>query len=146
MPFHPGNVLVHPALQKLFAAFTDIAGRVEQAVLRMDESFGLAKRRDIQVSENVAQMLLRHGRAGGADRRAQHACGLAGPGTLAIRARGVINRVLEHTGDRTVVFSGDEQQALSRRDFGLQPLDGLGWVRVVVLVVQRQVADLHLLE
>ena len=82
----------------------------------------------------------------GADRSAQRACGLARPGALAIRARGVIDRVLEHTGDRTIVFSGDEQQALRRRDFSFQPLDGLGWVRVVVLVVQRQVADLQLLK
>ena len=45
-----------------------------------------------------------------------------------------------------VVFGGDEQKALGSGDFALQPLDGLGRVRIVVLVVDRQVADLYLFE
>ncbi len=58
----------------------------------------------------------------------------------------MVDCVLEHAGDRTVVFGRNEQKALGSLDFVLQPFDGLGLVRVVVLVVERQVADLHLLE
>ena len=58
----------------------------------------------------------------------------------------MVDRVLEHPGDRTVVFGGDEQQAMGSGDFALQPLDGLGRARIVVLVVERQVADLYQLE
>src|SRR5450759_3434414 len=72
--------------------------------------------------------------------------GLPRPSALAIGTRGVVDCVLEHAGDRAVVFGRNEQKALGALDFVLQPLDGLGLVRVVVLVVKRQVADLHLLE
>ena len=42
--------------------------------------------------------------------------------------------------------SRDEQEALGGPDLALQPLDGLRLVGVVILVVERQVADLHLPE
>src|ERR1035437_5835383 len=58
----------------------------------------------------------------------------------------MVDRVLEHPGNGTVVFGSDEQKTPGRSTFALQPLDRLGLVRVVVLVVKRQVADLHLLE
>ena len=35
---------------------------------------------------------------------------------------------------------------MGRPDFVFESFDGLGLVRVVILVVQRQVTDLHLLE
>ena len=63
-----------------------------------------------------------------------------------MRARSVINGVLEHTWYRTVVFGRNEQNSLSAFDFVLQPLDGLSLIRVVVLIVQRQITDLHLLK
>ena len=89
VPFHPRDVPVHPALQEFPAARTDVAVIVKQAILYLDECFGLAKRRHVQSREHVAQMLLCHGRAGGAGRSAQQPCGLADPGALAIGAREV---------------------------------------------------------
>lgn len=100
--------MIHPALQKFPATFTDVADLVEQSFLRVDECLWLAKSWHIQVSENISQMLLRHCRADRADRRAQHAWGLARPRALPIRARGVIDRVLENARDRAVVFCGDQ--------------------------------------
>jgi len=47
----------------------------------------------------------------------------------------VIDCVLEHTGDRTVVFGRDKQKAMGAGDFELQSLDGICLARVVVLVV-----------
>jgi len=56
----------------------------------------------------------------------------------------VVDRVLEHPWERTVVFGSDEQQALCGRDFGLQAADRIGGTAIVVLVVERQIADLYL--
>ena len=53
----------------------------------------------------------------------------------------MIDGVLEYPGDRSVIFGRDEQQALGGLDLILEPLDGFGLVRVVVLVVEWQVAD-----
>ena len=54
-------------------------------------------------------MLLRHRGADSADRRAQHPRGLAGPGALAVGTRGMVDRVFQHAGDRTVIFGGHKQ-------------------------------------
>ena len=113
-------------MEKGSAAGADVAGLVEQPVPDLDECFRLTQGLHVQTSEDIAQMLLRHGGAAGAGRSAQYAGGLAGPGALAIGARGMVDGVLEHAGDRAVVFGGDEQQAVGRRDAGLQPLDGFG--------------------
>ena len=91
-------------------------------------------------------MLLCHRGAGGADRHAQNARGFAFPGILAIRAGRVVDGILQNAGDGPVVFRRDEQQPPRRRDFLLDALDGLSLICVVVLIVQRQVADLELFE
>src|SRR5208283_80313 len=91
-------------------------------------------------------MLLRHGRTGSTGRDAQNTSRLACPSALTMRARSVVDGVLEYTRYRTVVFGCNEQNALGVLDFVLQSLDGLGLVRVIVLIVWRQVTDLHLLE
>ena len=50
----------------------DIAGLIEKPVLDLYEHFRLAKRRHIQVGEDVSQMLLRQGRSDLADGCAQY--------------------------------------------------------------------------
>ena len=65
MFFHPGNILIHPVLQEFFAACADVTRHVKQPFVNLDKYFGLAQCRHVQRRENVAQMLLRHGRAGG---------------------------------------------------------------------------------
>jgi hypothetical protein len=110
----------------------------------MDESFGLAECRNAQEGEDVAQMLLRHGRADDAGGSAENSGRLARPDVLASGARGVVDSVLEHAGDRAVVLRRDEHEALGARDIALQSLYGLCLVLIVVLVVQRKVADTHL--
>lgn len=60
--------------------------------------------------------------------------------------RGVVDCILEHARDRAVVFGRDEQEPSRRRDLSLQPLDGLGRARVIVLVVERQVVYPDLLK
>jgi hypothetical protein len=45
---------------------------------------------------------------------------------LAMRARSMVDGVLEHTGYRTVVFGRNEQNALGALDFIFQPFDRLG--------------------
>jgi len=59
----------------------------------------------------------------------------------ALRARGLVDRVLENAGDRAIVFGRDEQQGLGALDFVLQPENGLGPVLVVVLVLERQIIE-----
>src|SRR5450759_2587667 len=75
--FHPGDILIHPVLQKLLAAFTDVAGFVKQPLPCLDKCFGLPKCQYADGHENIAQMLLCHGRTGGAGRSTQHSSGLA---------------------------------------------------------------------
>ena len=58
----------------------------------------------------------------------------------------MVDRILENIGNRAVVLGGDEHQPAGRGDASLQPLDRFGLVRVVVLVVERQIADVQLLE
>jgi hypothetical protein len=48
-----------------------------------------------------------------------------------------IERVLQHSGDRTVVFGRDEEETARGGDLRLQTLHGLRWLSVVVLVVKR---------
>jgi hypothetical protein len=55
--FHPSDILVHPALEKCLAACSDDPGLVEQPILCVDECFWFAKRRHVQVGEDIPQML-----------------------------------------------------------------------------------------
>lgn len=74
------------------------------------------------------QLLLGKGGIGGAHRNAQYTGWFAGPGTLPVRARGVLNRVLENARNRAVVFGRDEPKNLRGLDFVFQALDRLpGW-------------------
>ena len=102
--FHPCDILVHSVLQELFAVSTEVAGLVKQPILYMNECFGLAKRRYVQICKNIAQMLLCQGRADGADRSAQNTSRLPCETVLAIRTRSVIDCVLEYAWYRAVVF------------------------------------------
>src|SRR5690606_35176882 len=64
---HPGYIPVHPVLQKTLARCADISAFIEQTFPDLNERFRLPQCRHIQVGENIAQMLLRYGRADGAD-------------------------------------------------------------------------------
>src|SRR5690606_22372902 len=88
--FYPGNVPIHPALQELPAVRPDITRIIKQAILYMNKCFRLAKGRHIQVSQHIAQMLLRHGSPNRADGSAKYTGRLARPGVLPIRTRCVI--------------------------------------------------------
>ena len=105
---------VHPALKKRRAVRPDDTVAIEQASLCLDEHLGLAKGQHSQIRENVAQMLLRHGRADRSDRNSQHAARIACPGAPAVGARGLLNRIFQHAGDRAVRFGGDKQQRAAR--------------------------------
>ncbi len=91
-------------------------------------------------------MLLRDRCSHGAYRDSNYTGWFAGPCTLTVRPRRVVERVLEHTRDRSIVFGRNEQDTVRFGDLFLQAFDGLRLVRVIVLVVQRQVTDLCLLE
>ena len=91
-------------------------------------------------------MLLRKGGTYGADRRAQHACGFARPGALPVRARGVVEGVLQDARDRTVVFGSYEDEARGSHYLAFKADDRFSLVGIVVLVVQWQVTDLQQFE
>jgi hypothetical protein len=55
---HPGDVSVNPVLRELPAVWADLVACVEQTFLRLDESFGLAERRHVEIRKHVAQVLL----------------------------------------------------------------------------------------
>ena len=143
----PVDVAVHPALQKLAGAFV---GDVELVV---DQAFGILQeylRRGEGVGafggQDVAKVLLHHGGAGGAGRCADDAHGLAGPRVLAPRARAPVDAVLDGGRDRAVVFGRDKEDALRIGDLLLELGGGRGQVVLVVLVVERDVAQAHILE
>lgn len=52
--FDPGNILIHPALQKLATGCTNLAGFIDQAILELNKCLRLSHGRDIQKSENIA--------------------------------------------------------------------------------------------
>src|SRR5690606_30298851 len=95
---YPRSILVHPALQELLAAFVQVSVRPVQGVVGVDEGFGLTHGRHVEVGQHIAQMLLRQGGTDGTDRGADDARRFSGPGALAIRARGVVDGVLQYTG------------------------------------------------
>src|SRR2546430_1173747 len=73
MLLHPSYISVYPALQKLPACGADAAIGVEQAFFGLDKCLGLAKGRDVEIGQCVAEMLLRDRRADRADRYPDHA-------------------------------------------------------------------------
>ncbi|MOA25608.1 hypothetical protein D3C78_1463460 [compost metagenome] len=58
----------------------------------------------------------------------------------------MVDGVLEHSGNRAVVFGCHEQQRLGTGDLGAKVLDHIHLVAVRILVVQRQVVDGDFLE
>src|SRR5687768_2280967 len=143
----PRDVFVHPAVQELLRfAIGNVARVVEETFLVLQVSLGLSERRHVEVSEDGAQMQLRDRRADRAGGHADDAGRLARPGTLPIGPRGMIEGVLEHAGKRAIVFGSHEHHRVDRAKVALESLN-LGRLRpIVVLVVQRKVADAQLLE
>jgi hypothetical protein len=91
-------------------------------------------------------MLLSGRRANGANGYADDTGRLSGKRTLTIGSGGVVDCVLEHTWDRTVIFWRDEQQTLRRGDLHLQPFDLRSLIGIIILIVEREVANLRMLE
>ncbi len=52
--FHPRDIAVHPGLQKLPAARSDVAGLIKQPLLDKNKGLGLTERRYVQVCQHVA--------------------------------------------------------------------------------------------
>ena len=120
MLFNPGDVAVHPRLQEFFAARTDAAVVVEQVVLGLDKCFRLTQRRHIEIRQGIAQMLLRQGGSGRAERYAQHAGRFAGKRPLTVGARSIVYRVLDREVLVLIIADGrrDMRALLARRLLG----------------------------
>ena len=58
----------------------------------------------------------------------------------------MVDGVLEDAWDRTVVFGGNEQQTLCCSDLSFQPFDLGRLVGIIILIVEREIADLRMLE
>ena len=58
----------------------------------------------------------------------------------------MVDGIFEHAGNGAIVFGRKEQNSLCVLDFAFQTFDGSGLILIVILVVERQVADLYLLE
>ena len=58
----------------------------------------------------------------------------------------MVDRVLEHAGNRAVVFGRDEEHARSGGDLAFETLHRLRLRRIVVLIIERQIVDLRLRE
>ncbi|MCY1540077.1 hypothetical protein D9M68_756910 [compost metagenome] len=116
----------------------------DQAGLELDIGFGRVHLRRIAEAEHAAQVLLGHSRADGADRGADDSRWLAPEGVLPIGAAGPVNGVLQPARDRAVVLRGDEQH---RIDIGNRCLEGPGdggKVGVIVIAIERQIAERNL--
>ncbi len=73
---------------------------------------------------------------------ADHGHGLVAQSALAHRARGPVDRVLQHAGNRTVVLGCGEEDRVRRRPLLTETADGRGeLLELEILVVQGQVAD-----
>lgn len=143
----PGGVGVHPGLDEGAGAVGgEAAFGGEGGVVHVEEDFGLGQGGHVEECEHVAQVLLSQGGADGSGGGAEDAGGLAAPHALAVGARAVVEGILEDAGDGAVVLGGDEDDALCGGDFGLHAQDAGGLLGVVVLVVEREVADFDDLE
>src|SRR6185312_12459210 len=109
MPFHPIDIAVHPVLQEFPAVFiADVPILVKQSFFYMYKRFWLTQGRNVQVSQGVAQVLLRYGCANRANGSADHSPWFACPCILSIRTGSMIECILEHARHGPVVFGCDE--------------------------------------
>lgn len=144
---HPIGVAVDEALQERTRVVTDDAAFVvDTGRIVLDEHFRLREHLHVEIREHVAQVLLRERRADRARRRAEHRARLARPRVVPPRARAPVERVLQHAGNRAVVFGRDEQQRVGRFDRLFETLRDFRKIRVVILTIERQLADLDELE
>src|SRR5690606_3678530 len=82
--FHQAQEGDEPGVEEVAAVLAHFAAGGDELVVPLDERLGLAERGHVEIGEDVAQVLLRHRGAGGADRDAEDAGGLAGPGAVSI--------------------------------------------------------------
>jgi hypothetical protein len=58
----------------------------------------------------------------------------------------MVDSVLKDARERTIVFGGDEKQTLRGSDLSFQPFDRERLIGIIILIVEREVADLRMLE
>src|SRR5690606_31492916 len=104
MALHPVRVPVDPILQEVATRDTDAPILLEQSIGDLNERLGLAQRRHVEICERVPQVLLRDGGTDSADGCTEDARRFSRPRTVTVGSRGIVDGVLEDTGDGTIVF------------------------------------------
>jgi hypothetical protein len=137
----PGDIMVDPVLDELFAGDPDVPILVKQSFIHLDEGLRLSESWHVEIGKNIAQMLLRHSRSDQTGGHTYDAGWLARPDIFAPWTRALVDCVFESARDRAVVLGRDKQDALCSLDFSLHPFDRIGWMGVVIRVVKRQVVD-----
>src|ERR1700754_971984 len=139
---HPGDEGVDEVLQEFARVVVDDrAVGIDARWIMLHEDFGLAHGRHVEISEHVTQMLLRERAAHCTRRRSAHCARLAAPRAMTPRTRTPVDCVFQHAGHRAVVFGRHEQQGVGGLDLSFEVACRLGGIGVVLLAVQRQIAD-----
>src|SRR5437588_2598804 len=143
MSSNPVGERRHELLQELARSFIrELAICIEKLVGAAEISLRLRHRRHVQEYQRLSQVMVGAKSADGAGRGADDGSGLAVPRILSIWTRGAIERVLQHAGNRAVVFGRYEKNGIRGFD-SLAKLPPLGRrIGVGVLIVERKVTDL----
>ena len=106
-----------------------------------DHYFRLVERKDIEIHEYLAQMVLCPRRADTTSRGSSHDRGrFSGPGAVAVRPGRPVYGVLQHTGNRIIMFRRGKQNRV-RRVYPFFQFDDLRqWLLLLVLVEARDVS------
>src|SRR6185437_13226130 len=107
-------------------------------------SFGLLHHGHVEKYAGLANLVIRAEAADASRRSRYDSGGLSIPNALPIRPRADVDRILEDARDAAIIFGTDEQDSIGSPDLVAEPNVRLGLIRkrVIVLVVERQVADL----
>src|SRR6266849_951944 len=135
---------LHELLQEFAGAVADeLAMLIEQLVGMAEIGFGLLHGRHVQKHQRLPQMMIGAEGPDRARRAAYDRTRLAVPDAAAIRPRADIQRILESSRHRAVIFGRDEQDRVS----GLDALPECSpWRRrscgLQILIEKRQLPDL----
>src|SRR6266511_2517965 len=136
----PTRVAVDEALQEFARAvvrYVTVQG--DQIIAKLDIDFRLAKRRNVEIAEDRAQMRLRQRGAKGSYRCSCNGSGPSAPQAPAVGARYPVEQVFQDGRNSAIVLGGNEQQAVRRADLRPHANDRWNGLVLTVLIEDGQI-------
>ena len=137
--FHPLRIGIDPALHVFSGCRIHLRIGVKEIITYLKKPFGLRHGRHIKKGQDIAQVLLRHGRSIRTNGCAQYACGLSSPDAFAIWTGPLVKRIFQYTGNGAVVLGRDEDHPVGGLNGSLELPHTFRRVALFVLIEQGQI-------